>query len=280
MKVYIQSNRYQLIAANVAKYSFERFGCKVNIMDAEKNELLKKSFNKNIIRNKKTITYKDDLQSFTLLRFLAPQLDNYKNKILVIDPDIFALKNPKDLYDKFVNETINIVCTYYGESPRSEMMMINANKVSWKFEKIVEDLFNLQLDYSDLMKLKFDNSLVINKIENKYNSHDKLDENTVLLHTTSRITQPWKIGLNVDFERHYTKKYLIKENIKRLMSMKYNYDALSKKYIMHKNKLVFETICKLFKEAYKSNYITKEMLNLSIDNNYISKEFCEMAEII
>ena len=73
MKVYIQSNRYQSIAANVAKYSFERFGCEVNIMSVENNDLLKKNFNKKILRNKQETLYKDDLQSFTLLRFLAPE---------------------------------------------------------------------------------------------------------------------------------------------------------------------------------------------------------------
>ena len=280
MKVYIQSNRYQSIAANVAKYSFERFGCEVNIMSVENNDLLKKNFNKKILRNKQQTLYKDDLQSFTLLRFLAPELDNFENKILVIDPDIFALKSPKDLMEKFNNNDSNLACTFYNEIARSEMMVINSNKISWKFENIINDLFNFKVDYSQLMKLNFDNSLKILQIEKKYNTHDILDKNTVLLHTTNRITQPWKIGLDIDFERYYSKRYIVKEYLKKLMFKQYDQNALSRKYMLHKNKDVFDIICKLFKEAYNLKYITNEMLNYSINNNYISRKFCEIAKII
>ncbi len=280
MKVYIQSNRYQSIAANVAKYSFERFGCEVHIMSVENNNSLIKNFNKKILRNKKETLYKDDLQSFTLLRFLAPELDNFENKILVIDPDIFALKNPKELAEKLNDNDSNIACTFYNEIVRSEMMVINSNKINWKFENIINDLFNLKVDYSQLMKLNFDNSLKIRQIEKKYNTHDNLDENTVLLHTTNRITQPWKIGLDVDFERYYSKGYILKEYLKRLMFKEYDQNALSRKYILHKNKDVFDIICKLFIDAYNSKYITNEMIKNSIDNNYISKKFCKMIKII
>ena len=46
MKVYIQSNRYQSIACQCRQILFERFGCEVNIMSVENNDLLKKNFNK------------------------------------------------------------------------------------------------------------------------------------------------------------------------------------------------------------------------------------------
>ena len=44
------------------------------------------------------------------------------------------------------------------------------------------------------MNLSFDQNLKIKKINNKFNSHDFIDEETVLLHTTNRLTQPWKEG--------------------------------------------------------------------------------------
>ena len=113
--------------------------------------------------------------------------------------------------EKFNNNDSNLACTFYNEIARSEMMVINSNKISWKFENIINDLFNFKVDYSQLMKLNFDNSLKILQIEKKYNTHDILDKNTVLLHTTNRITQPWKIGLDIDFERYYSKRYIVKE---------------------------------------------------------------------
>ena len=48
MKVFIQSNKYQLLAAKVSKYSFEKFGCEVKIMNLEDNIFLKGNFNKKL----------------------------------------------------------------------------------------------------------------------------------------------------------------------------------------------------------------------------------------
>ncbi len=64
------------------------------------------------------------------------------------------------------------------------------------------------------------------------------------------------------------------------MFKEYDQNALSRKYILHKNKDVFDIICKLFIDAYNSKYITNEMIKNSIDNNYISKKFCKMIKII
>ena len=59
MKVFIQSNKFQSIAAKVAKYSFERFGCDAEIMSVEKNEILKGKLNKKMLRNQKITKYKN-----------------------------------------------------------------------------------------------------------------------------------------------------------------------------------------------------------------------------
>ncbi len=278
MKIYIQSNKFQNIAANVAKYSFERFGHDVKIISVEENELLVKYLNKKILRNGKLSTYKNDLQSFTLLRFLAPELDENKELILVIDPDIFAIKDPIEILN-YHNENSDISCTFYDNIPRSEMMLIDTKKIKWNFEKITKDIFDLKMDYSYLMKLSFDHNLKINKISKRFNSHDIIHEDTILLHTTNRITQPWKINLKVDFDRNYKKSYLIKENLKRILKKKYDQFALSNKYILHENTLVVKSIQNLFKDAYSSNSITREMIKTSLANDYISEEFCKQCMI-
>ena len=118
MKIYIQSNKYQKLAAIVSKYSFERFGHEVEIMSVEENDLLMDKHNKEILRKGKKTIYRNDLQSFTLLRFLAPQLNNYKDKILIIDPDIFALKDPKKIIEDHRN-TSDLSCVFYNNNSRS-----------------------------------------------------------------------------------------------------------------------------------------------------------------
>src|SRR6056300_207071 len=97
MEIYIQSNQKQHIASKVSSYSFSRFGLKTNIMKAENYEKLSEKFGESYIRNGRTKIFKNDLQSFTLLRFLAPQLSSNSDYILVIDPVIFAISDPSKI---------------------------------------------------------------------------------------------------------------------------------------------------------------------------------------
>ncbi len=272
MKVYIQSNKYQSISAKVAKYSFERFGYEVEIMSLEKNHILLDKINNQIKRNNKIVKYKDDLQSFTLLRFYAPFLCKTKNNILVIDPDIFALKDPKELFSEIQNEEFDIACTFYNNNPRSEMMLINTNNVKWDFNKIIEKLFNFEIDYKDLMNLNFDKNLKIKKISNKYNSHDKINYDTVLLHTTNRITQPWKEGLNINFERNNISYFnLIKQLIKKILNFNYDKNLLTNKFQKHPDEGVRDIVKKLFIEAKNKKIISEKEINNEINNNNLSK---------
>lgn len=272
MKVYIQSNKYQSIAAKVAKYSFERFGYDVEIMSLEKNHILLDRINNQIKRNNKIVKYKDDLQSFTLLRFYAPFLCSIKSNILVIDPDIFALKDPKELFNEIKNNEFDIACTFYNDNPRSEMMLINTNSVKWDFNNIIEKLFNFEIDYKDLMNLNFDKNLKIKKIDNKYNSHDKIDYDTVLLHTTNRITQPWKEGLKINFERsNFSYLNLIKQYIKRSLNFEYDKNLLINNFQKHPDGKVRDVIKKLFTEAKNKKIISEQEINNEINLKNLSK---------
>ena len=130
-------------------------------------------------RSGKIKYFKNDLQSFTLLRFLAPELDNYKGKLLVIDPDVFALKDVNNIFNLLDDD--DLACTFLENKARTEVMIIDAQKVKWKFEEIINQVFNLKLDYSDLMNLSFDKNIKIKKISNNYNSLDVINNDTVLL---------------------------------------------------------------------------------------------------
>ena len=276
MKIFIQSNSFQSIAAKVAKYSFERFGCHAEIMSVEENKILKDKLNKKMLRNKKVVKYKNDLQSFTLLRFFAPTLDNFNEKILVVDPDIFALKSPKDLFSEIDNNEHDIACTFYNGSPRSEMMLLNAKKVNWNFKSLIEKLFNLELDYSDLMNLSFNKNLKIKNIDKKYKFNDNINSDTVLLHTTNRLTQPWKEGLKINFEKiNFLKYYKFKQHIKKLLKREYDKNVLYNFFQPHPDKKVISTVKNLFIEAKRNNYIKDHEIRIEIEKNNISNSIFE-----
>jgi hypothetical protein len=272
MNVYIQTNSKQFLASKVSAYSFVRFGHNVKLMNFEESEILKKYLGKKYLKNGKLKTYVNDLQSFTPLRFLAPTLNNNKDLILVIDPDIFAISDPKIILDN-VNDDYDLYCTSYNKILRSEMMLINTKKINWNFEKILKELFELKIDYKDLMSLSFDTSLKVKIIANKFNAHDTITEDTILLHTTNRLTQPWKEGLLIDFDAgNKTILNYLKNITKKKLGIKYDKNIIESKYQKHPNNIVINKIKEIFLEAKKNNFITDQEIQFAIKNKSISKE--------
>ena len=66
MKIYIQSNRFQQLAAKVSEDTFKSFGLETEIILAENYKQITNFFGNSYIRKGKKVIFRDDLQSFTL----------------------------------------------------------------------------------------------------------------------------------------------------------------------------------------------------------------------
>ena len=153
-------------------------------------------------------------------------------------------------------------------------MLIDCEKFDlWNFEKIIDDLFSYKTDYSKLINLEFIDENEIGFLDENFNSHDLITDNTILLHTTNRITQPWKIGLDIDFSNHLKKYDLFKNYIKKYLGLEYQKKLFEKKYIKHPDDKVLSFVKELFEEAIKSKIITDKEINFSLENKFISKDF-------
>ena len=280
MKLYIQTNKRQEIAAKIAASSFVKNGFDKNdifFIEFEKFNILKKKIGKNYLRAGKIKSFKDDLQSFTLLRFAAPKINGYKDKILVIDPDVFALKNTEPLQN-LIGADDEICCTFIDGKARSEIMFIDASKVKWDFDSIIEKLFNLEIDYKDLINLNFENDRKIREIDlYTYNSHVSIFEKTFFLHTSNRQTQPWKEGLKIDFSYDHSLKIKLIRYLKNL-SKQFKLNNFSKNifhetYHKHPSNEVRKIIKNFYLFALKNGFITKHEVEKAINSNYLSSEF-------
>ncbi len=281
LKIYIQSNPQQLTAAKVAKYSFKKQGFEnIEIINLEDNSLLKGKFGNKFKRNGKIISFDpNDLQSFTLLRFFPPQI--CKNKYcLIIDPDVFAVKNFDKIFDIHIDDKLKIYCTKKNDRIKSEVMLINAENFNlWNFEKIINDLFSLKIDYSELINLDFIDKNSIGLIDENFNSHDEITDQTILLHTTNRITQPWKTGLDIDYSYHTSNLNLLINYFKKYVGLNYQKKLLEKKYQTHPNGKVIEFVTRLFEGAIDSKNITYEELIFSVEKKFISKQFLDTLKL-
>ena len=103
MKVFIQTNERQWLGALVSAYSLKRNSAHpdefdVEIMHVRDFEFLAAREGQEFLRGGgKRTWHMDDLQSFTPLRFMPPQLMGHQGRAVVIDPDIFAVGDIHEL---------------------------------------------------------------------------------------------------------------------------------------------------------------------------------------
>ena len=122
-------------------------------------------------------------------------------------------------------------------------------------------------------RLRKNRILRVKKIDNRYNEHDKILDETILLHTTNRITQPWKEGLNIDFEYYNNEKFFFIKNIlKKALGLNYNQNYFQKKYYKHPDDKVILSIKKLFNEAKDNKYINIEEIDHAIEKGFVSSK--------
>lgn len=205
--VFIQANGRQLLGAQVAAYALRyasphRAAFDVEIMHADAHEFLAAREGQPYRRAGGTRLWRnDDLQSFTPLRFLPPALMGYAGRALVIDPDIFAVGDVYELLARDMQDKAILCQRRPGHRgfDSSVMLLDCARLRHWDAPRDFDALFTGARDYYEWMHLLYEPEDSIALFERGWNSLDRLDENTRLLHNTRRRTQPWKTGLPIEF---------------------------------------------------------------------------------
>ncbi len=210
--VFIHTNQRQMVGALVSQHSIRRHSAhndafEVRLIDTRDHPFLQAREGQPYLRDGQRRPWlSDDLQSFTPLRFLPPQLMAYQGRAIVIDPDVFALA---DIYELLSRDMAGkaILCrthsgikrTVRGSFASSVMLLDCARLRHWRVEEQFGQLFTFERDYTSWVGLKDEDPGTIGTIEPEWNDFDRLTERTRLLHNTRRKTQPWKTGLPVDF---------------------------------------------------------------------------------
>lgn len=209
-KVFIQANARQMLGARIAARSYKRAsarpdGFDVEITDVSDFPRLTRQ-GQSILRGGVVRQWDpDDLQSFTPLRFAPPSLMNFEGRAVVTDPDCFGVGDVAELFHRDMGGKAIMAVARPGHNRRNDyiatsvMLLDCARLAHWDFGKDLDDLFAHRFDYVDWIELKRDDRDSIGFLEPEWNSFDRLDAQTNILHTTKRRTQPWKTGLPVDY---------------------------------------------------------------------------------
>lgn len=209
--VFIQTNDQQLVGALVSAYSLkrnsrgaERF--EVRVMRREEHPFFAAREGHEFQRGDGRRVWRNaDLQSFTPLRFMPPELMGYAGRAVVIDPDVFAVGDVEELLRRDMGGKALMACARPGHNGRpdyvaSSVMLLDCGKLAhWRCEQQFNEMFAFKRDYVQWMYLGYEAPESVGILEPQWNHFDTLDESTRLLHNTKRRTQPWKTGLPVDY---------------------------------------------------------------------------------
>jgi len=281
-RVFIQTNHRQMLGAIVSGYSLKRNSSHANAFDVELMEVAKQPFllereGELYLRDgDKRKWLNDDLQSFTPLRFMPPELMGYEGRALVIDPDVFAAGDVWDLLARDMDGHAILCRAKTGTKGRrgafaSSVMLLDCARLShWKVAENFAEMFAFTRDYMDWVGLKLEDRGTIGPLEPCWNDFDHLDRDTRLLHNTKRKTQPWKTGLPVDYRpadtfqlfppRHWLRR------ARRALFGDYRFAGT---YKPHPDPAQEAFFFALLKECLERNLVTEAQLKEEMAHNHV-----------
>jgi len=291
-KVFIQTNDEQYLGALVAAHALRRnsrHSDRFDIQILHYNDFpwLHVREGQPFLRDvERRIWKRDDLQSFTPLRFLPPKLMGYSGRSVVIDPDCFAVADIWDLLNRDmqgkalmcrIRPAIKELPAYRASSV---MLLDNAKLTHWDAEQTFNDLFAFKVDYLKWVKLQYEADETVGLLANEWNDFDRLTPETKILHTTYRRTQPWKTGLPVDFtvrvkdlSRYPFPKSVFKQ-MKNLIAPK---KSKSEAYLPHPDPNQERLFFGLLAECLTQGIVTEELVRREMSANHVRHDALELC---
>ncbi len=285
--IFIQTNAKQAIGAIVSAHSMKRNSAHakkfdVSVMHKEDYPYFQAREGQNYMRHgDKRLWLNEDLQSFTITRFLPPGLMGYEGRALVVDPDVFAVSDVWELLSRDMGGK-SIMCRgskfKNGAFATSVMLLDCAKLKHWDVEIGFNELFEGKRDYHKWMSLLMEDRDTIGTFENEWNDFDKLNAQTRMVHNTHRRTQPWKTGLRVDYTP--TEFVPVIGQIMKLRRKLFGEHAFLGKYHRHPDINQENLFFGLLKECLDEGKVTAEMLKDAMAKNYVRHDaFDVMARV-
>ena len=290
--VFIQTNHKQYTGALVAQHALRRYSQNndkfdVKIIDKRDYPYFDAREGQLYLRDGiKRVWLNDDLQSFTLTRFMPPELMGFKGRAVVIDPDVFACGDVWELFSRDMQGNAVLCRPRSGTKglidkclATSVMLLDNARLTHWKVEERFNQMFEFTFDYMDWICLKSEAPGTVGLFENEWNDFDKFTLQTKMLHTTRRRTQPWKTGLPVDFR--IAERFRLFPPVAWAMRARrklFGEYALLGNYKQHPDENQEHFFFGLLKECVEQGIVTEEMLKEQMARNHVRHDAFEVLE--
>ncbi len=290
--VFIQTNHMQIAGAIVAEHALKRnsrHGDEFDIrivhhkdypffLDKEGMPFLRDGVYRKWQNN--------DLQSFTLTRFMPPELMGYQGRAVCIDPDVFAVADVWELLSRDM-EGKAIMATKpksrlkekEGQLATSVLLLDCAKLKHWKVEDQFDAMFDGRIDYMDWISLKLEPRDTIGILDSSWNHFDILNSETKMIHNTKRRTQPWKAGLPIDFHTpERNRRHPFSGWLWRMRRRIFGPYAFLGKYQPHPDKRQEQFFFGLVKECIENGSLTEAMIKEQMRNNHVRHDAVEVLK--
>jgi hypothetical protein len=288
--VFIHTNQRQLLGALVAQYALQRNSAHadafdVRIIHREHYPFFEAREGQRYLRDGSWRPWhNDDLQSFTPLRFMPPELMGYAGRALVIDPDIFAVGDVLELLSREMQGKAILCRRRSGWKKKScfasSVMLLDCARLRhWRCEAGFAELFAGRRDYADWICLRLESPDSIGAFEDEWNDFDRLTDRTRLLHNTRRWTQPWKTGLPVDFVPG--EKFSGLPGVSWLMRKRREWlgdYALLGRYVRHPDRRQERFFFGLLRECVARGLVSEQLLRDEMRRNHLRHDAIELLE--
>jgi hypothetical protein len=204
----------------------------------------------------------------------------------VIDPDVFAASDIWELLDRDMQGKA-IMCRMRS-GPKglvdrcfaSSVMLLDCAKLThWDAEAKFEAMFNFTQDYQPWICLKDQDRDTIDYFEPEWNDFDKFTEDTRMLHTTRRRTQPWKTGLPTDWRP--AERFRLFPPIAWIMRARrklFGEYGLLGNYKEHPDKNQENFFLGLLRECMEAGTITEEFVRHEMEQNHVRHDIFDVLK--
>jgi len=289
--VFIHTNHKQFLGARVAEYALRRNSLNadkfdVRIIHTRDHPWMGEYEGRKYMRDGvEWVWLNDDLQSFTPLRFMPPELMNYTGRALVMDPDIFAVGDVWELLSRDMQGKA-IVCRRrsgikgrLGKDLASSVMLLDCAKLKhWRCERDFREMFTGKRDYYPWIFLKNEPPETIGILEDEWNDFDHLSARTRLLHNTRRLTQPWKTGLPVDFRP--AERFPLFPPVAWILRLRrrlFGQYGFLGRYRAHPDPNQEKLFFGLLKECLHEGFVTEEEIRREMELGHVRHDALELA---
>ena len=290
-RVFIQANDKQWIGAVIAEYALKRNSAHADefdtqIMRFEDYPIFAEHQGRKYLRSGLMWHWENnDLQSFTLTRFMPPGEMGYQGRALVIDPDVFVVGDVWELLNRDMQGKA-ILCRKRsgtkGEQgcQATSVMVLDCEKLAhWRFNEGFEAMFDGSRDYADWICLRLEDPDSIGCFEEEWNDFDHLGPNTKALHTTKRKTQPWRTGLPIDFRpQERFRWWPPRDWLSRARRTLFGDYAFLGRYQPNPDPNQEHLIFGLIKECLEQGIVTEQQLRNEMARNHIRHDALQVLE--